>query len=71
MNVLDDLLDQLKHEIANLKTMLEPLQSGKMRMGTRRLDGPWTDTTQAWVDHLSKTIKMYQAIVDSRDASRP
>ena len=46
MNVLDDLLDQLKHEIANLKTMLEPLRSGKMHMGARRSDGPWTDTTK-------------------------
>jgi len=69
MNVPDHYIEQLKVEITDLKAMLEPLESGKMTMQTRPPRGPWTDTTQSWVDHLKKTIKMYQVIVDSRDAN--
>ena len=69
MDVPDQFIEQLKHEIANLKAMLEPLKSGRMLMGTKRPGEPWTDTTQAWIDHLKKTVKMYEALVDSRDAS--
>jgi hypothetical protein len=63
-------LEQWKHEIANLNAMLEPLESGRMHVGTKRHGEPWTDTTQAWIDHLKKTVKMYEALVDSRAVSR-
>jgi hypothetical protein len=71
MNVPDDYIEQLKHEIANLRAMLEPLAAGRMHTGTRRIGEGWTDTTAAWVDHLNKTIKMYQLAVDSRDDHDP
>ena len=64
MDVLGQFIEQLKHEIANLKAMLEPLESGRMHTGTKRPGEPWTDTTQAWIDHLKKTVKMYEALVD-------
>ena len=51
MDVPDQLIEQLKHEIANLKAMLEPLESGRVRTGTKRPGEPWTYTTQAWIDH--------------------
>ena len=67
MNVPDDYIEGLKHEIANLKAMLEPLESGRMQMATRRAGEAWTETTRAWVHHLKKTIDMYQAVVDRHD----
>jgi hypothetical protein len=42
MDVPDQFIEQLKHEIANLKAMLEPLESGRMHMGTKRPGEPWT-----------------------------
>jgi hypothetical protein len=71
MNVPDDYIEQLKHEIANLRAMLEPLESGRIHTGTRRTGEGWTDTTAGWVDHLNKTIKMYQVVVDGRDDHHP
>ncbi len=71
MNVPDDLIEQLKHEIANLRAMLEPLESGRMHMGTRRTGEAWAETTPAWVRHLKKTIEMYQAVVGRHDALQP
>jgi hypothetical protein len=68
MNAADDYIEHLKHEIANLKTVLEPLESGRLQTGSRRPGEAWTDTTEAWVEHLNKTIKMYQAVVDRRSA---
>ena len=59
-----DYIEGLKHEIANLKAMLDPLEHGRMRTGTKRPGEPWTDTTQGWIDHLKKTIETYQSIVD-------
>ena len=44
MDVPDRFIEELKHEIANLKAMLEPLECGRMHMGTKRPGGPWTDT---------------------------
>ena len=68
MNVPDDYIEGLKHEIANLKAMLEPLESGRMQMGTRRSGEAWVETTPAWVQHLKKNIDMYQDLVDRHDA---
>ena len=71
MNVPDDYIEKLKHEIANLRAMLDPLESGRMQMGSRRSGGSWTDTTLAWVHHLKKTIAMYQSVLGRHDAPRP
>jgi hypothetical protein len=67
MDVQDHQIEQLKHEIANIRTMLKSLESGRTHMGTRRHGEPWTDTTEAWVDRLKKTLKMHQTILGSRD----
>lgn len=69
MNAPGHFVDQLKHEIANLRAILEPLESGRMQTGSRRPGEAWTETTAAWIEHLNKTIKMYQAVVDRHDAS--
>ena len=45
MDVPDQYIERLKHEIANLKVMLEPLECGRMHVGTKRLGEPWIDTT--------------------------
>jgi hypothetical protein len=54
----------LKHEIANLKAMLEPLEHERMLVGTKRPGKPWNDMTNAWIDHLRHTLSMYKIIVD-------
>ena len=70
MNMQDDFIEQLKHEIANLRAMLEPLESSRMHTGTKRPGEAWIETTPAWVHHLKKTIEMYQAVVGRHDNSR-
>ncbi len=61
-------IDTLKSEVAKLNSMLEPLESGKMRLGERKGGTPWRDTTQAQIDHIRRTIKIYQGIIEKRDA---
>lgn len=68
--VPDDYINGLKEEIVKLQTMLEPLEAGKMHIQSQRGPEPMTDTTQAWIDHLRTTIKIYQTIVKSRDVDR-
>ena len=69
INMPDIYLERLKHEIANLRAILEPLELGRMHIGSRRPGEAWTDTTAAWMEHLNKTIKMYQLVVDRHNAS--
>jgi hypothetical protein len=69
MRVPDHYIERLKGEIVTLRAMLEPLESGKMRIGERRLDEPWLDATNAQIYHLKTTIAMYEAIVDSAEAN--
>ena len=70
MRVPDHYIERLKGEIVTLRAMLEPLESGKMRIGERRLNEPsWLDATNAQIHHLKTTIAMYEAIVDSAEAN--
>ena len=69
MRVPDHYIERLKGEIVPLKAMLEPLVSGKMRIGEQRLDEPWLDATIAQIHHLKTTIATYEAIVDSAEAN--
>ena len=59
-----DFIKMLKTEINHLKGLLEPLESGKFRLGAYR-DGRFAeDHTQTQVDGIKRTISMLQSIVD-------
>jgi hypothetical protein len=60
----DPYMEQLRQQIASLNEMLEPLESGKMHIGGRRSGEAWLDGTQTWIEHLKRTKKMYQDILD-------
>ena len=60
----DYFIEQLKQEIAQCESMLEPLESGKLRIGEARNGEPWADRTQAQIDHLKRIIGMLQSVVD-------
>ncbi len=60
----DYFIEQLKQEIAQCESMLEPLESGKLRIG-EVCDGKLgADRTQAQIDHLKRIIGMLQSVVD-------
>lgn len=60
-------IDRLRGDIAELREMLEPLETGKLFIGERRLNEPWLDRTQAQIDHMRRTIATLQSIVDRHD----
>jgi hypothetical protein len=68
MPLPDHYIDQLKAEIAKHRSMLEPLETGRLRIGERRGNEPWRDITQARVTDLKRSIAVLQAIVDKRAA---
>jgi len=68
MPLPDHYIDRLKAEIAKYRSMLEPLETGRLRIGERRGSEPWRDITQARVTDLKRSIAVLQSIVDKRDA---
>ena len=68
VTVPDHYIERLREEIVTLKAMLEPLESGEMHIGERKPNQPWLDRTQAQIDHLKRTISMYEKIVGTRNA---
>ena len=66
-----DFIEMLKTEIKQQKSFLEPLESGKFKLGEYR-DGKFAeDRTQTQIDHIKRTITMLQSIVDHENAKRP
>ena len=68
--VSDHHIELLKREIKTLKEMLEPLELGKMHIGERNPHEPWLDRKQVWINHLKRTIDIYEIIVERHDATR-
>ena len=69
MPLPDYYIDRLKAEIARLGSVLEPLESGNLRIGERTAaSDAWQDRTHAQIEHLKRTIGMLQFIVDRSDA---
>jgi len=64
----DDDIEWLKAEIARMRSMLEPLESGKIRINGRRPNQPWADATRAQISSLRRGIAVYQSIVDSHES---
>jgi hypothetical protein len=59
----DDYQKRTEAELARARKDLAPLESGEMRLGERRGDGPWRDITEEWIAHHKRTIGTYEAIL--------
>ena len=68
MPLPDWYINNLKEEINRLKGMLEPLESGEIRIREKKVGRPDLDATRGWIYSLKQTIRTLQSIVDKRDA---
>lgn len=63
---MDHLKDYLRRveeiKIPNLRRDLAALESGEMRLASRKADGPWVDETDDWIRNLKESIDTYQKI---------
>jgi hypothetical protein len=59
---LDEFLRDIEERILDLRTQLEPLESGKIRTAEIRNDGQQIDTTDARILWLKKWITDYEAL---------
>ena len=65
MALFDNYLRRIEdQELPTLRRQLEPLESGEMHLRERRGAEPWVDATPQWIDHLKKTISIYEAILE-------
>ena len=72
MGFMDDYLRRIEeHELPELRKQLAPLDSGSMHLGERSPNGQWTDTTQHWIDHLKRTIGIYEGILRWHRGKQP
>jgi hypothetical protein len=63
---LRDYLRNIEEEsLPELRAWLSPLENGEMRLGERRGEGAWTDTTQREIDRTKKSIAQYEKIADN------
>ncbi len=63
MKYLEDYLQRIEHvEIPNLRRDLAPLESGEMKLASRKGDGPWVDETADWIKRLKESINTYEQI---------
>jgi len=58
-----DLIRRLEQDLAECRSDLELLESGRMQNRERRDGGAWVDTTQRELDWHKKTIGMYEGLV--------
>jgi hypothetical protein len=57
-------IEQIKQQITQCQSLLEPLESGKLRISEVNDGRPGVDRTQAQIDNLKRTIGMLQSVVD-------
>ena len=68
---MTDFIEMAKAEIKHQQSFLEPLESGKFKLGEYR-DGRFVeDRTQLQIDRINSTITMLQLIVDSENNKKP
>ena len=63
MSVWDDFIRRLEQDLAECRSDLELLESGRMQNRERRNGGAWVDTTQRELDWHKKPIGMYEGLV--------
>ena len=64
-------IDEIKAIINHQKSLLEPLESGKFKIGENRNDRLAEDHTQTQINSIKRTIVELQSIVDHEDSKRP
>jgi len=58
-------LKDCEEQLRTLREMLEPLESGKLRLGSRSADQPeWVDATEAQIAHMKRNIAMFERIIE-------
>jgi hypothetical protein len=62
-SVWDDRIRQVEAELAQLKGYLAPLESGKVKLGSRTGNGPWEDITPQAIEQNKRVIQTYEAIL--------
>lgn len=70
MSFVEDYLRQCEVELEQLRRDLKPLEAGEMHLRERHAGGPWVETTQKWIDHLKRTIGIYEGILARHKESR-
>jgi hypothetical protein len=63
MSVWHDFIRRLEQDLAECRSDVELLESGRMQHRERRDGGAWVDTTQRELDWHKKTIGMYEGLV--------
>jgi hypothetical protein len=62
--VADAFIEGVKAQIAHYQSLLEPLESGRLRIGDSKDGQTWIDRTQAQIDHLKRIIRNLEAVVE-------
>jgi hypothetical protein len=58
VTIWDDYVREIEQDLAERRRSLEPLKSGQMRLGERRIGtDPWVDTTKREISRREKTIR--------------
>jgi hypothetical protein len=57
------LIHEIEECLAQIKSELEPLESGQMHIAKKRGSGPWIDQTTAMIDSHKRNIAVYEAIL--------
>ena len=63
MSVWGDHIRKIETELAELRTHVTLLESGKVKLGERRDNSPWVDITQRAIDRNKRVIETYEAIL--------
>jgi hypothetical protein len=61
----DRFISQIEAELTREREDLAALKSGQIHIGERSGNGPWRDTTQAWIDQHKRIIATYEAILNA------
>ena len=56
----DDYRKRIEADIAEARKELAPLESGERRLGERKSDGMWRDTTEEWIRHYRHVIRTFE-----------
>ncbi|HEY1722693.1 MAG TPA: hypothetical protein VGG27_15720 [Magnetospirillaceae bacterium] len=56
-----------RQEIADLKQQLEPMESGRMHMGSRSPGGQWRDITGEQIESLRRNIVELERVIKEHE----
>ena len=60
----DSFIERLKADIAHYRSLLAPLEAGKLHIGDSVDGRTWNDRTQAQIDHIKRIIRDLEAVVE-------